>query len=679
MSDKESKDSKEVKEELKSDRHWRSGSFVEASAEDYLVDLCKELVNATTATRVEVSGPPTSSELQHINEHFAEILRGVSVILLHHLAGIKHMPSPEFISRLQTVRALWVSPGMELFDPRTAMANRTPLELDNVKWLDENVGNEKPTIELLQTSFARITTWIQTPGYCALYGLFESLIINIMATFNISLYRICVPFADSVCKFLVASKWKSNTMVRVFCDSIKEDTFNAFLPLVHKHSIFFNAIESILLSSLCIDRQYWLRQLADNPTTWNLSVTMFLLAETMEDKMQCIQGVLLSTNFFRDVQFSAVSPFRNFLQACVMSGVAHLERRALLCLIGMTMALQVNFNLKDKPDYLIDQTGSPIFFASSTSALVTGSKRKRETEKKTPTRSSKYVAIGGGSGSGSSKEPERKKKSRSDKHVRVIEPNAALTINEGEDDCNPAKIHVFAKQIDSLDNGEIKTDGKLVQDDFRPPDSNDSTGHSCSYNDELLHDYKIVCRGKFFYCHRILLLPLSDMFKTMFTTRMEESITGVLNLSSYSIKTIRVFLLFAYGFKVESPLNNLITLVRLLEFTHAYQITSLAKISLNALQHLTRTTAFAFTEAEWWALLGLLDRTMHGHEDKQGMQEAICLYFQKHPLQWDKFERVYGQHFSKTVKEIQCCGIAFAIDRLVKNDKPAVIMQTLVL
>jgi len=68
---------------------------------------------------------------------------------------------------------------------------------------------------------------------------------------------------------------------------------------------------------------------------------------------------------------------------------------------------------------------------------------------------------------------------------------------------------------------------------------------------KTMADFKIVCGGETFDCHRLILSARSPYFRAMFDSNMVESETGRMEIMDMEVETVRAMIKFIYSGKVD--------------------------------------------------------------------------------------------------------------------------------
>ena len=91
------------------------------------------------------------------------------------------------------------------------------------------------------------------------------------------------------------------------------------------------------------------------------------------------------------------------------------------------------------------------------------------------------------------------------------------------------------------------------------------------FEDKELCDVKIICNGKTFECHKLVLSCRSDVFKTMFKndSDMAEANTGEVEINDFDDETMKTFLHFIYNDKI---VDEKLIDTRLLHISEKYNV-----------------------------------------------------------------------------------------------------------
>ena len=101
---------------------------------------------------------------------------------------------------------------------------------------------------------------------------------------------------------------------------------------------------------------------------------------------------------------------------------------------------------------------------------------------------------------------------------------------------------------------------------------------------EEFFDMKVICNGKTFQCHKVVLASQSDVFSTMFLNmEMNEAKLGEVKIDDFKPETIETLMYYFYNQKVEDV--NLIN-TDLLLVAEKYNISGLLKICSGHLQRI---------------------------------------------------------------------------------------------
>ena len=92
-------------------------------------------------------------------------------------------------------------------------------------------------------------------------------------------------------------------------------------------------------------------------------------------------------------------------------------------------------------------------------------------------------------------------------------------------------------------------------------------------NSSNMSDFKIICRGQEFPCHKLMLSARSDVFRIMLDkdSNFAEAKTNVLKLEDFEIHTVKVFLDYIYTDAVKLDDMN----IKLLYIAHKYNVSRL--------------------------------------------------------------------------------------------------------
>lgn len=69
---------------------------------------------------------------------------------------------------------------------------------------------------------------------------------------------------------------------------------------------------------------------------------------------------------------------------------------------------------------------------------------------------------------------------------------------------------------------------------------------ACMYKEEELTDLHVTIEGKVFHCHRVIMAAMSGYFRSLFTSGMQESQNGEVELQEVSKRTFDLILLYVY-------------------------------------------------------------------------------------------------------------------------------------
>ena len=108
------------------------------------------------------------------------------------------------------------------------------------------------------------------------------------------------------------------------------------------------------------------------------------------------------------------------------------------------------------------------------------------------------------------------------------------------------------------------------------------------FADKELCDVKIICNGKKFECHKLVLSCRSDVFKTMFKDEsdMAEANSGEVEIKDFDDETVKTFLHFIYNDKIVA--EKLID-TRLLHISEKYNV---RELFLLCRSHLEKNLSF---------------------------------------------------------------------------------------
>ena len=108
------------------------------------------------------------------------------------------------------------------------------------------------------------------------------------------------------------------------------------------------------------------------------------------------------------------------------------------------------------------------------------------------------------------------------------------------------------------------------------------------FADKELCDVKIICNGKTFDCHKLVLSCRSDVFKTMFKndSDMAEANTGEVEIKDFDDETIKTFLHFIYNDKI---VDEKLIDTRLLHISEKYNV---RELFLLCRSHLEKNLSF---------------------------------------------------------------------------------------
>ena len=94
------------------------------------------------------------------------------------------------------------------------------------------------------------------------------------------------------------------------------------------------------------------------------------------------------------------------------------------------------------------------------------------------------------------------------------------------------------------------------------------------FADKELCDVKIICNGKKFECHKLVLSCRSDVFKTMFKNESDtaEANSGEVEIKDFDDETMKTFLHFIYNDKI---VDEKLIDTRLLHISEKYNVREL--------------------------------------------------------------------------------------------------------
>merc|ERR1719228_2250129 len=96
-----------------------------------------------------------------------------------------------------------------------------------------------------------------------------------------------------------------------------------------------------------------------------------------------------------------------------------------------------------------------------------------------------------------------------------------------------------------------------------------------------LSDVKLLCDGKAFECHKLVLSCRSDVFEAMFTNKMVESQSGEVKIEDVKADALEIMIYFMYHDKVldEKMINS-----DLLMLADRYNVQSLTTVCIEYLE-----------------------------------------------------------------------------------------------
>ena len=118
-------------------------------------------------------------------------------------------------------------------------------------------------------------------------------------------------------------------------------------------------------------------------------------------------------------------------------------------------------------------------------------------------------------------------------------------------------------------------------------------------NSSNMSDFKIICRGQEFPCHKLMLSARSDVFRTMLDkdSNFAEAKTNVLKLEDFETHTVKAFLDYVYTDAVKLNDKN----IKLLYIAHKYNVSRLISTCASHLsEHINDQNASEVLEAAYY-------------------------------------------------------------------------------